>query len=86
MEKFIKKLDNFVYDLLILGQNSTIISQLILYNDYSKKIMEVQVMKKLYNWVKMNKMVSGVAISVILLIVLNLILMAQFVNILNSFI
>ena len=43
-------------------------------------------MKKLYNWVKMNKMVSGVAISVILLIVLNLVLMAQFVNILNSFI
>lgn len=43
-------------------------------------------MKKIYNWVKLNKIVSGVIIATALLIALNLILMAQFVNILNTFI
>ena len=41
-------------------------------------------MKKIYNWVKTNKIMSGVIISTILLLVVNVVLMAQFVNILNS--
>ena len=43
-------------------------------------------MNKIYNWMKTNKMVSGVAIATILLVGLNLILIAQFVSILNSFV
>ena len=43
-------------------------------------------MKKIYNWVKTNKIMSGVIISTILLLVVNVVLMAQFVNILNSLI
>ncbi len=42
-------------------------------------------MKKIYEWIKTNKMISGVIISTALLVILNLILIAQFVNILNSF-
>ena len=40
-------------------------------------------MKKIYNWMKTNKMVSSVVVATILLVVLNLVLIAQFVNILN---
>jgi len=43
-------------------------------------------MKKIYNWVRTNKIVSGVVGATALLIGLNIVLMAQFVNILNSFI
>lgn len=43
-------------------------------------------MKKIYEWIKTNKMISGVIISTALLVILNLILIAQFVNILNSFV
>lgn len=43
-------------------------------------------MKRIYNWMKTNKMVSGVVIATILLVGLNLVLMAQFVSILNSFV
>ena len=43
-------------------------------------------MKKIYNWVKTNKIMSGVIISTILLLVVNVVLMAQFINILNSLI
>lgn len=41
-------------------------------------------MKRLYDWMKTNKIMSGVIISTILLLAVNLLLMAQFVNILNS--
>jgi len=43
-------------------------------------------MKKIYNWVRTNKMVSGVVGATVLLIGLNVVLMAQFVNILSTFI
>jgi len=43
-------------------------------------------MKRIYNWVKSNKMVSGVVGATVLLIGLNLVLMAQFISILNAYI
>jgi len=43
-------------------------------------------MKKIYNWVKTNKMISGVVMATVVLFALNIILMAQFISILNSFI
>ena len=43
-------------------------------------------MKKIYKWMRINKMMSGVIIATVLLVGLNLVLMAQFINILNSFI
>lgn len=43
-------------------------------------------MKKIYKWVRTNKIVSGIVFAILILITLNLVLMAQFVNILNTFI